>query len=137
MSAEVRDFADNLSASPERVDEIEERLEVLDRLKRKYGKTLAEVMAFGAEASARLAEVENRDALLAELKAKQAEDAKAYVAAAAAVTALRVAAAGRLEKRSEGQINDLAMKTRFHVQITPEKGSDGLDGAMVGIGWSA
>ncbi|RXH56078.1 DNA repair protein RecN [Granulicella sibirica] len=125
VSAEVRDFADNLSASPERVDEIEERLEALDRLKRKYGKTLAEVMAFGAEASARLAEVENRDALLAELKAKQAEDAKAYVAAAEAVTALRVAAAARLEKRSEGQINDLAMKTRFHVQVTPEKGSDG------------
>ena len=126
VSTEVRDFADNLSASPERVDEIEERLEALDRLKRKYGKTLAEVMAFGAEASARLAEVENRDALLAELKAKQAEEAKAYViAAGGGWTALRVASAGRLEKRSEGQINDLAMKTRFHVQVTPEKVSDG------------
>ena len=54
-----------------RLEEIEDRLAALDRLKRKYGHTLADVIAFGEEASRKLAEVENRDALLVELKAKQ------------------------------------------------------------------
>jgi len=133
VDAEVRDFAENVHASPERLEEIEDRLEALDRLKRKYGKTLAEVIAFGAEAAAKLAEVENRDALLAELKGRQAADAAAYCAAAEAVTAVRTAAAGRLEKRSEAQINDLAMKTKFHVKVTPERGTE----SWTAHGWDA
>jgi DNA repair protein RecN (Recombination protein N) len=124
VNAEVRDFAENVQASPERLEEIEDRLEALDRLKRKYGKTLGEVIAFGAEAAGKLAEVENRDALLAELKGKQAADAAAYMLAAEAVTAARVAAAGRLEKRSEAQINDLAMKTKFHVRVTAVRATE-------------
>ena len=67
----MRDFADNVHASPGRLEEIEDRLAALDRLKRKYGQTLAEVIAFGAEAARQLAEVENRDALLVELKAQR------------------------------------------------------------------
>jgi DNA repair protein RecN (Recombination protein N) len=67
VDAEVRDFADNIHASPGRLEEIEDRLAALDRLKRKYGQTLQDVIAFGAEAARRLAEVENRDALLVEL----------------------------------------------------------------------
>ena len=67
-----------INASPGRLEEIEDRLAALDRLKRKYGQTLAEVIAFGAEAAQKLAEVENRDALLVELKVKQEKDAAAY-----------------------------------------------------------
>ena len=50
-----------LDASPDRLAEIENRLAALDRLKRKYGSTLADVLAFGEEAARKLAEVENRD----------------------------------------------------------------------------
>ena len=76
VSAEVRDFAEKIHASPERLAEIEDRLAALDRLKRKYGgagasQTLAEVMRFGEDAARRLAEVENRDELLAELRVRQ------------------------------------------------------------------
>ncbi len=60
VDAEVRDFADNINASPGRLEEIEDRLAALDRLKRKYGQTLAEVIAFGAEAARKLSEVENQ-----------------------------------------------------------------------------
>ena len=59
VDAEVREFADNVNAAPGRLEEIEDRLAALDRLKRKYGQTLAEVIAFGAEAARKLAEVEN------------------------------------------------------------------------------
>jgi DNA repair protein RecN (Recombination protein N) len=121
VDAEVRDFAENVHAAPGRLEEIEDRLAALDRLKRKYGQTLREVIAFGVEAARQLAEVENRDALLVELKAKEEQDAAAYRTAAAQLTASRTEAAKRLEKLAEAQINDLAMSTRFHVQVTAEK----------------
>jgi DNA repair protein RecN (Recombination protein N) len=121
VDAEVRDFADNVHASPGRLEEIEDRLAALDRLKRKYGQTLADVIAFGAEAARQLAEVENRDALLLELKAKEMQDAAAYRAAATQLSAARTEAAKRLEKLAEAQINDLAMSTRFNVRITAQQ----------------
>jgi DNA repair protein RecN (Recombination protein N) len=121
VDADVRDFADNVHAAPGRLEEIEDRLAALDRLKRKYGQTLKEVIAFGAEAARQLSEVENRDALLVELKAKEEHDAAAYRTVATQLTASRTEAARRLEKLAEAQINDLAMSTRFHVQVTAEK----------------
>lgn len=121
VDAGVRDFADTINASPGRLEEIEDRLAALDRLKRKYGQTLADVIAFGAEAAQKLAEVENRDALLAELKVKQEKDAAAYEAAATQLTAARTEAAKRLEKLAVSQINDLAMNVKFHVHVSAEK----------------
>jgi len=121
VDAEVRDFADNINAAPGRLEEIEDRLAALDRLKRKYGQTLAEVIAFGAEAARKLAEVENRDALLLELKAKEVQDAAVYQAAATQLSASRADAAKRLEKLAEAQINDLAMSTRFRIRVTMEQ----------------
>ena len=121
VSAVARDFAENVQAGPERLEEIEDRLAALDRLKRKYGKTLAEVMAFGAESARQLAEVENRDAMLAELRGIEARQAAAYEAAAEALTAARAEAAKRLEKAAEKQINELAMKVRFSVQVMANK----------------
>ena len=126
VSAQVRDFAEKVHASPERLEEIEDRLAALDRLKRKYGgaggsQTLAEVMRFGEEAARRLAEVENRDELLAELKVRLERDAAAYRAAAEKLTAARRAAAARLEKLATAEINDLAMTVRFKVQVTAEE----------------
>ncbi|MDQ2834402.1 MAG: DNA repair protein RecN [Acidobacteriota bacterium] len=121
VDAEVRDFADRVHASPGRLEEIEDRLAALDRLKRKYGQTLKDVLEFGAEAGRQLAEVDNRDALLAELKSKEAQDAATYAKAAEHLTSVRVDAAKRLEKLAEAQINDLAMTTRFHIRVTAEK----------------
>ena len=118
VSAEVRDFAEKINATPERLVEIEDRLAALDRLKRKYGATLAEVMAFGADATAKLAEVENRDALLAELMAKQSVDASVYEETAGSLSAARTEAAKRLELKAVTQINDLAMSARFHIKVT-------------------
>jgi DNA repair protein RecN (Recombination protein N) len=126
VSVGVRDFAAKAQASPERLEEIEDRLALLDRLKRKYGnggaaESLGEVMRFGAESARRLAEVENRDTLLGELRMQQERDATAYRAAAAELTKARTAAATRLEKQATAQINDLAMSVRFKVSVTAEQ----------------
>ncbi len=133
VSAEVRDFAEKVHASPERLEEIEDRLAALDRLKRKYGVSLGEVIRFGEEAARRLAEVENRDALLVELKGQEERDAAAYRKAAEELTAARAAAASRLEKLATAQINDLAMQVKFQVEVTPEREA----GGWTAHGWDA
>ena len=121
ISATVRDYAAGISASPERLADIEDRLALLDRLKRKYGKTLAEVLAFGAEVAGKLHEIENRDAILAELRGQLERDAAAYEKSASALTEQRTASARKLEKLAETQINDLAMKVRFEVKVTAQR----------------
>src|SRR3984957_3314297 len=60
LSGTLRDYAERINASPERLAEIEDRLALLDRLKRKYGKTVADVIALGEEVAGKLAEVEDR-----------------------------------------------------------------------------
>jgi DNA repair protein RecN (Recombination protein N) len=121
VSATVRDYAENIQASPERLAEIEDRLAALDRLKRKYGQTLAEVIAYGEEVSTKLNEIENRDEILKTLRADLKSAADAYQKAAQALTTERAAAAKKLEKLAEAQINDLAMKVRFAVNIGPNE----------------
>ncbi len=96
------------------------------------GQTLKEVISFGAEAAQRLSEVENRDALLVELKAKQEQDAAAYQKAALQLTALRSDAAKRLEKLAEAQINDLAMNTPLSCSGGGGKVFGKLDRAWLG-----
>ncbi len=127
VDAEVRDFADTIQASPGRLEEIEDRLAALDRLKRKYGPGLADVLAFGADAAQKLSEVENRDALLESLRSQQIVEAKAFEVAAARVNVARKAAAILLAKHAEAQINDLAMRARFSIrvleQLQPERWS--------------
>jgi DNA repair protein RecN (Recombination protein N) len=113
----LRDYAESINASPERLAEIEDRLAALDRLKRKYGTTVAEVIAFGEEVSHKLAEVEDRDEILKALRAVLADAEKAYRASATALTTERKAAAAKLAKLAEGQINSLAMKVRFEIAI--------------------
>ncbi len=118
IGSTLRDYAEGINASPERLAEIEDRLAAIDRLKRKYGHTVAEVLAFGEEVTRKLAEVEDRDEILKALRAILGESAAAYRKAAAALTAERKAAAVRLAKMAEAQINSLAMKVRFEVAVS-------------------
>jgi DNA repair protein RecN (Recombination protein N) len=122
VGATVRDYAENIQASPERLSEIEERLAILDRLKRKYGATLTEVIAFGEDVARNLAEVENRDEIIKALRADLDRAARAYREAALSLHAERAAAAKKLEKSAEAQINDLAMKAHFAITVTADEG---------------
>jgi DNA repair protein RecN (Recombination protein N) len=121
VGQQARDFAEKIQASPERLDEIEDRLALIDRLKRKYGATVAEILAYGEQVRDKLNEIENRDQLLADLTAQLAQAAKAYRAAAEALTEHRAAAARRLAKRAEAEINQLAMKARFEIAVTAQQ----------------
>jgi len=117
VSSSLRDYAEGIDASPERLAEIEDRLAAIDRLKRKYGNTVAEIIAFGEDVSSKLAEVEDKDEILKALRAVLDQAAVAYRNAAAALHDQRTAAAGKLAKLAEAQINSLAMKVRFEISV--------------------
>ena len=121
VSATARDYAEEIDASPERLAEVEDRLALLDRLKRKYGSTVDEVIAYGEEVARKLNELENREDVLRDLK-KQLETAAAvFLAAAQAISKKRYAAAKELQKLVEAEINQLAMKAQFKIEVS---GSD-------------
>ena len=117
IGSSLRDYAEGINASPERLAEIEDRLAQLDRLKRKYGATIAEIVAFAEDVARKLAEVEDRDEILKTLRAELESAAKEYRSAAQALSAERRAAAIRLAKLAEAQINSLAMKVKFEVAV--------------------
>jgi DNA repair protein RecN (Recombination protein N) len=121
VSATARDYADGIDASPERLAEVEDRLALLDRLKRKYGKTVDEVIAYGEEVARKLNELENREDLVRDLKKQLTAAAAIYLAAAQAVSKRRYSAARELQKLVETEINQLAMKAQFRIEVS---GSD-------------
>ena len=118
VGATLRDYAGGIHASPEYLAKVEDRLALLDRLKRKYGPSMDDVIQFGAEVSRKLSEVENKDEILRQLRGELAQAAKEYLRAAQALSKTRGGAARRLEKLVESEINDLAMKSAFHIEIT-------------------
>lgn len=114
----IRDYLGHLEAEPGRLEEVESRLAALDKLKRKYGSSLDQVVAYLEETRRNLAAVETagerRDQLLHERAALEA----AYASLAAKLTALRKDAAAKLKKLVETELASLAMpKAAFHVLV--------------------
>ena len=118
VGATVRDYAGGIHASPEHLAEVEDRLALLDRMKRKYGPTVGDVINFGDDVARKLSEIENTDEILRELRCDQAKAAEQYLQAARALSRKRQDAARSLEKLVETEINDLAMKSTFRIEIT-------------------
>lgn len=118
VGATLRDYAGGIHASPEHLIEVEDRLAQLDRLKRKYGPVLDDVIRFGAEVSQKLSEVENKDEILRQLRAQLAQAGDEYQRLARTLSKKRRDAARKLEKIVEAEINDLAMKSTFRIEMT-------------------
>jgi len=128
----LRHYLSKLEADPARLDEIESRLNALEKLKRKYGASIDEVVAFLADARTRLAAVENsserRDALR-----KEAESlARDFESTARKLSASRKDAAGRLSRRVEHERASLAMeKRRVEIRVCEaawsESGADAVE----------
>lgn len=113
----LRDYAGGVEASPEHLAQVEDRLALIDRLKRKYGPTLGDVIHFGAEIAGKLSQMENKDEALRQLRRDLAGAGEKYLQAARSISHTRHELRRRLEKLVEAQINDLAMKAVFRVDI--------------------
>lgn len=134
----ARAYASHIQASPDRLAEIEDRLALLDRLKRKYASAGPQspidlVIAFGADVEEKLAAIENRDEILAQLRKELAAASTRFFSAAEKLSKSRDAAARKLEKSAEQQINQLAMKVRFAVEVT----ADESEAHWTAQGWDA
>jgi DNA repair protein RecN (Recombination protein N) len=121
VATTLRDFADGMDASPERLAEVEDRLAVLDKLRRKYGKSLEDVSVFAQEIAGKLSDIENKDEVLTALRKELAVASANYLDEARSLSKRRYEIARKLEKTVEGEINDLAMKAKFKIEVS---GSD-------------
>ena len=127
----LRDYLSRLEANPQRLEEVESRLAALDRLKRKYGTSLAAVVEFLEKVRGQIAAVENAGERMEELKREQARLAAEFGKRAAELTERRTAAARKLEKRVAAELAPLAMERAvFRVELSPaewsESGADGV-----------
>ena len=118
VGASLRDYAGGIEASPEHLAEVEDRLALMDRLKRKYGPTLDDVIRHGEEVSQKLSEMENKDETLRQLRSELSKAGEQYLKFARAISKKRYEAARKLEKLVESEINDLAMKTKFQIEVS-------------------
>jgi DNA repair protein RecN (Recombination protein N) len=115
----LRDYAGRLEADPGRLESVETRLAAIDKLKRKYGASIEEILAFLADLQGKMRTVESASELRAAIEVRRTKLGQEYEAAAAKLTAGRKQAAGRLEKRVEQELGALAMAgTTFRVAFT-------------------
>jgi DNA repair protein RecN (Recombination protein N) len=115
--------------SPGRLDEVEARLASIDRLKRKYGATVEEILTFSERCRAEMEELEAPEVRERALDEKCSAAAKHYVDLAKDLSQRRRQAAERLSRRLQAELKELAMeKTRFAVRLEPEQPVEGPDG---------
>ncbi|MGC2662171.1 MAG: DNA repair protein RecN [Bryobacteraceae bacterium] len=115
---ELRDYLGGLEADPGRLEEIETRLAGLDKLRRKYGGTIEEVLAFFKDVSQRIDEIENASQYEAALEATLKAAAERYESLAEKLSNLRHDAAARLSEQVQTELKSLAMGTTlFQISI--------------------
>jgi DNA repair protein RecN (Recombination protein N) len=132
LAAFLRDYVEKLEANPARLEEIEDRLALIDRLKRKYGSSVEEILAYAHETRRKLASLEHADERRESVRKDLAQAASAYRRAAEALSEKRRDAARRLVKLVREELAQLGMeKTRIevHFENAPEGGGSatGID----------
>jgi len=116
----ARSYLDEIEANPARLEQVEERLELIRVLKKKYGDSIAEVIRYGAELSEKIEGLTNADERSAELAGRIAELETRLRLACDELTRLRKQESQEFERRVEAELAELAMeKTTFKVAVEP------------------
>jgi len=129
---DLRVYQESVEFNPERLEEIEARLDLIRTLKRKYGETLDEVIAYGKELDEKLDALENSEAREEALTAAIAKSEAGLTAAAAKLTRARKKAAADFAGGIKRELTDLGMAaTKFEVSLEPQtitsKGADRVE----------
>jgi DNA repair protein RecN (Recombination protein N) len=125
----IRDYLDKLEADPKRLDEVEARLALIERLKRKYGSGLDDVLTFLEDVRARMEAVETAGERRTALERDLAQASAAYAESAAALSKARKSGADKLAKKVETELDSLALENAvFRVEVREATWSeDGAD----------
>jgi DNA repair protein RecN (Recombination protein N) len=127
IAGEARDYRDRIEADPVRLEEVEERLDLIKTLKRKYGATIEEIIAFGEQASQELESITSGEENIDVLRDREAELVARLSQAAGELSCARQTAAERLAQATEQAIADLNMgRARFAVAVRQRESTDGI-----------
>ena len=128
LAERLRDLRDSLDFFPGELDEVEGRLDVLYRLKKKYGSSVEEMLEYLDRCRNELDEIEFSDEKAAKLEKALKEARAAAVQRGAELSEVRRAAAKKLAERIQLELTQLDMpKVRFQVEFAPKDGYDGMD----------
>ena len=131
VSQAVRDFRDRVEHDPARLEEIEERLELIRALKRKYGNSIAEILDFYKNSAQELNSIEHSGERLAELAQQETKLLNKIGTLGSEISAERRIAGDKLAREVEGALQDLKLlRARFEVSLTQ---NDDPQGAPVKI----
>lgn len=119
---EIRDFGEGIEFDEQALNDAEERLDLINRLKRKYGGSVEDILAFCEKAQTELDGITHSGERADELKAKLGELKSRLKTAAQALSEKRRAAAQKLQSEIEAALHELNMeKALFSVQVAPGK----------------
>ena len=126
LSRTLQDYAEELEFNPERLEEVEERIDLLNNLKRKYGDTIEQINSFGERAQAELEELSNWESRTAHLEKREAALLHEIGELGAALSERRRAAGEQMARQVEQELEDLRMaKARFGVAVEQSTRDDG------------
>lgn len=124
----LRDLKNSFDFSPKELDQVEDRLDHLHRLKKKYGATVRDMLDYLNNIRQELDQIELSDDLLIKLKKQRKAQLAMTRTLAETLSAQRKAAAERLKARIEEELRQLDMtKVRFQTEFSPKPGKLGLD----------
>jgi DNA repair protein RecN (Recombination protein N) len=126
LARSLRAYRDSIEFNPARLRQVEERLDLIYSLKRKYGDSIAEILAFGEAAQRELDGITHSEERVEELRTREAELLRQIGAWAARLSAQRRATGEQLGKAIEAELKDLGMEgARFGVAIEQKEAEDG------------
>lgn len=127
LGRDVRAYLDAVEFNPKRLEQVEERLDLIQGLKRKYGEDIPAVIAHGERAAQQLDNITHAEERLVELTAREGELLAGLAAKAQALSARRHVAAEELSAAIERELDDLRMEAaRFGVDFRTLQDADGL-----------
>ncbi len=133
VATTISSYESDIEDDPQRLEDIEERLDLISRLKRKYGATIEEILQRAEEDRAELDTIINRDELVVTLQKQDQQLRRAIGQIAQQLSERRREAAGRLSTEMEEQLNDLNMqRARFSVEIEQMPDEDGVPASIHG-----
>ena len=120
LAAELRGYAERIEAEPGRLEQVEERLDVIDRLKRKHGGTIESVLAHGEHCRAEIETIEGAGEATDRLEADLTKAQRARTDLGAQLSEVRAKSAKRLEKSVAAELEQLAMSgAKLEVKLDP------------------